>query len=159
MVPTPVRTIECFHLGGILSDIRCPKCRSKHLRRSRQLSAFERVMELFGVVHLRCRDCGERFTSGLLDLRNWLFARCPRCYRLDLTGWKKDRYIIPGSWKLLFAMGAKARRCDACRCNFVSFRPAKRWAVRRRPTPVRVPVATEPRVEAKAICQPRGAIS
>lgn len=125
-----------------MSTIQCPKCRSTHLRTSKQLSFFERLIELLGVVHLRCRDCDERFSSGLLDVRNWLFARCPRCYRLDLTGWKKERYSIPTTWQILFALGAKARRCDACRCNFVSFRPVKHWAIRRRSTPA--PVQTQP---------------
>jgi hypothetical protein len=115
-----------------LLDVSCPQCGSKHIRASKQLSAVERLAELFGVVHLRCRECDERFTAGLLEFRNWVYARCPLCYRLNLTGWRLEKYIVPRRWKILLALGAKARRCDSCRCNFVSFRPVKRATKRPR---------------------------
>ncbi len=53
------------------------------------------------------------------------FARCPRCYRQDLTTWSLEYYHPPTSTALKLKMGANAVRCAACRCNFASFRPIK----------------------------------
>ena len=77
-----------------MSDVRCPSCGSAHLRASLQLTPFERFLELFGALYLRCRDCDERFRLGLLDVRSWMYAKCPSCYRMDLTTWKRERYRL-----------------------------------------------------------------
>ncbi len=55
----------------------------------------------------------------------WKYARCPRCYRQELTTWS-EQYYHPPSWtKFLLRMGATPYRCAACRCNFASFRKCK----------------------------------
>lgn len=94
-----------------------------------------------GMIHLRCRECDERFAAGLVEVRNSLYARCPRCYRLDLTTWNRKHIIVTASRKLLLFLGAKPRRCARCRCNFVSFRPVKR-APGRKQVPVYAPSVT-----------------
>ncbi len=71
------------------------------------------------------------------------FARCPRCYRQDLTTWSLEYYHPPTSTALKLKMGANAVRCAACRCNFASFRPIKAkfaWRHQTRQEPSTVPV-------------------
>ncbi|MBI3282116.1 MAG: hypothetical protein HYZ57_20030 [Acidobacteria bacterium] len=99
---------------------------------------FGMVGELVSGLHCRCRDCGARFRRGFGMFANLLYAKCPRCYGLTLTKWDLAHYNPPGHWRVLLKMGAKARRCNRCRCNFVSLRPAKTM---RRPSPVQVPAA------------------
>ncbi len=103
----------------------CPKCGSRSLRSSAPQSIVEQIARAFGHVKLRCRDCDNRFTYRLYDFRNAMYARCPRCYRLDLSRWEPDHYRVSAFSTLMLRLGAKAHRCQACRCNFVSFRPAK----------------------------------
>lgn len=56
---------------------------------------------------------------------SWKYARCPRCYRQELTKWAAHRYR-PARWtRFLLTIGARPRRCPACRCNFASFKPLK----------------------------------
>ena len=61
-----------------------------------------------------------------------IYARCPLCYRIDLSLWKPEQYHVPLWWRLLLNLGAKPRRCEACRKNFVSFRPCKKMYKRRK---------------------------
>ncbi len=74
---------------------------------------------------MRCGDCGTRFTQKLFQFGDWMYARCPRCYRLDLTSWSEEHYIVPWNIRLKLALGAKKYRCEVCRCNFASFRRLK----------------------------------
>jgi hypothetical protein len=56
---------------------------------------------------------------------SWKYARCPRCYRQELTKWT-PHYYSPTRWtRFLLKIGAHARRCPVCRCNFASFKPPK----------------------------------
>ena len=82
-------------------------------------------MKAFGVFQLRCKDCDARFNSQIWDPRNAFYARCPRCYRLDLASWSIEYYRAPARWLLWLKLGAKAHRCEYCRHNFVSFRRCK----------------------------------
>jgi hypothetical protein len=66
----------------------------------------------------------------------WLYARCPRCYRQDLTTWSLEYYHPPTSTMLKLNLGAKRYRCAACRCNFASFKPCRDKVAWRRRTPV-----------------------
>jgi len=103
----------------------CPQCGSHNVRSSEVHGLLEQLGRLFGYVPLRCRDCDKRFSFALHDIRNSIYARCPRCYRLDLSRWEPDHYRVTLFSRLMLRVGAKAHRCQACRCNFVSFRPAK----------------------------------
>ena len=78
-----------------------------------------------GFVPVRCRDCGERVTQSLWQFGNWQYARCPRCYRLDLNTWSQAHYIVSWDMRLFMTLGAKKFRCEICRHNFVSFRRLK----------------------------------
>ena len=104
----------------------CPFCGSTRLRTSRRRGWLEVVWGLLGSDYLKCRACGERFRHDLLDVANWRYARCPRCYRLDLTSWDESHYHVPPGAALLLRLGARRHRCEACRSNFVSFRSRKR---------------------------------
>jgi hypothetical protein len=112
---------------------RCPKCKSKNVRSSLSQSFWESASKVFGFFPMRCRDCDERWTQTLWDILNVVYARCPRCYGLELSLWQPTYYRPPVIWKLLMSFGAKPRRCEFCRKNFVSFRPCKIRFVRRRP--------------------------
>jgi endogenous inhibitor of DNA gyrase (YacG/DUF329 family) len=78
-----------------------------------------------GFVHVRCRDCGQRFSNSLWQLDKWRYARCPRCFRLDLGTWSETHYIVKWDVRLLLSLGAKRYRCEVCRHNFASFRRLK----------------------------------
>jgi hypothetical protein len=111
---------------------RCPKCNSRDVRSSLSQSIWESTKKLLGYFPLRCRDCDERWTQPIWDLLNVMYARCPRCYGLELSLWAPNFYRPPLLWKAQLAIGAKPRRCEFCRTNFVSFRPCKIRYVRRR---------------------------
>jgi hypothetical protein len=112
--------------------IECPQCGSRNIRPSRAYTVGEHIGKALGLFKLRCRDCDARFSHTIWEFRNAIYARCPRCYRLDLTLWDTSHYRTSGWWRFLMQIGAKPRRCEACRTNFVSFRPAKAKYVRMR---------------------------
>jgi hypothetical protein len=105
--------------------IYCPECNSRNLRSSLSRTLGESLMKAFGVYPLRCRDCDSRFTHQIWDPKNAIYARCPRCYRLDLSAWSLEYYRAPTRWVFYLKIGANAHRCEYCRHNFVSFRPCK----------------------------------
>jgi hypothetical protein len=92
------------------------------------------VKSFFGFLPFRCRQCSERFSSTIWNLRFARFARCPKCLRLELSTWSEQFYIAPLSTRLFLRMGATPYRCEFCRCNFASFRRCKErfsWRKRR----------------------------
>jgi hypothetical protein len=105
--------------------IYCPECNSRNIRSSLSRTLGERLKKAVGIFQLRCRDCDARFQRQIWDPLNSFYARCPRCYRLDLSIWTPQFYRAPARWLFYLKIGAKAHRCDYCRHNFVSFRPAK----------------------------------
>src|SRR5580700_8029628 len=66
-----------------------------------------------------------RWETSVLSAGAWKFARCPRCYRQELTTWSVHYYHPPRWTILLLKLGATPYRCASCRCNFASFRPCK----------------------------------
>ena len=113
--------------------IRCPACGSKNVRSSYSQTFFERLAKFLGVFKLRCRDCDCRFSRAIWDVFNMFYARCPRCYNLELSVWQPQYYRPPGLQRLKLKFGGRPRRCEKCRNNFVSFRPCKIRFVRRKP--------------------------
>ena len=105
--------------------IRCPRCGSQDIRTSLTRTVPERIAQVFGYFQLRCKDCDERFGGAIWGLRNVVYAKCPQCYNLELCLWKPEQYHAPAMWRFLLAIGARPRRCERCRRNFVSFRPCK----------------------------------
>lgn len=56
---------------------------------------------------------------------------------MDLGTWDLKYYTPPQSFMVQMTLGAKRFRCEACRCNFVSFRKLKlKSTFRRRPAPL-----------------------
>lgn len=106
-------------------QLACPKCGTRHTRVSSRYGMGELLKALFGVYQMRCRHCRTRWQTSMWANQAWRYARCPRCYRQELTTWNEQYYNPPPgtSWKLL--LGAKRYRCAACRCNFASFKPCR----------------------------------
>lgn len=108
----------------------CPKCQSRDLRYARIRSFSERFRSWFGIHPLRCRECHQRFIERTWQLGLVKYARCPRCWRLDLSRWSTENYYVSPAKRLLLKLGAQPYRCEYCRTNFVSFRHRKehhRW--------------------------------
>ncbi len=100
----------------------CPNCEGKRPRLSKIRGFKERLLSALGTYPVRCEDCEHRFYDSVLRIADMFFARCPRCYRMDLSTWEL-KYYSPTQWSLIkLAMGARRLRCEACRCNFASFR-------------------------------------
>ena len=72
----------------------------------------------------------------------WKYAKCPRCYRQELTTWSLEYYHPPAGIHLKITLGATPYRCAACRCNFASFLPCREKFVWRHRTHVTPHVAT-----------------
>lgn len=109
-----------------LPETECPRCGSREVRQAHSRSVIERIGALFGFHPARCRDCTHRFLAKPFDLMKARWAKCPRCYRMDLTIWDPKYYHVSSWAKLRLALGANRWRCESCRCNFVSFRPRQR---------------------------------
>jgi DNA-directed RNA polymerase subunit RPC12/RpoP len=106
-----------------LSSFSCKHCGSGDIRRSRGHSVREFAQMAAGTYPFRCLACNKRFSANLLSLSTMLYAKCPRCLRFQLTTWPVNRYRL-GLWeKMLIRLGAHRYRCQACRCNFLSFLP------------------------------------
>lgn len=121
-----------------IMPIACPNCASRNLRYSLLRTLPERWWSLLGIRPLRCRDCRYRFVARTWRLSNLQYARCPECWRTDLSLWsEKDCHITP-FMALRMSLGAKPFRCEYCRVNFLSFRRRhekftfKRWARKRK---------------------------
>ena len=106
-------------------QLACPNCGTRAVRLSRPNGLGEYFKSLVGVSQLRCRQCKNRWETSVWASGAWKYARCPRCYRQELTTWN-PQYYNPPRWTLvLLRVGATRFRCEACRCNFASFRPRK----------------------------------
>lgn len=135
----------------------CPNCKSRNLRYARVRSLAERLWTYAGIRPLRCRDCRTRFIERTWRLSAVKYARCPRCWREDLTRWSVEDYYPPTGTRVLLALGASPYRCAYCRVNFVSFRKRKMKYVRTRREPAPV-AATEPEpAQQKAFAKEAGA--
>jgi len=90
------------------------------------MNPWEGFLSLLGLGPIRCRDCEGRFSEALLWLPGIHYARCPKCFREDLSDWA-EKYFYPPWYKRIFLyFGARRHRCSTCRVNFVSFFPRKR---------------------------------
>lgn len=103
----------------------CPKCGSGRVRMSKTRGFAEWLRAMFGVHMMRCRSCGIRFRKRTWELSLIWYARCPKCAGLELRNWSEKYYYPPWYKQILCLVGARQQRCEACRHNFVSFRP--RW--------------------------------
>jgi hypothetical protein len=106
-------------------QLACPSCGTREVRVSHPQGLGEYLKSLMGVSPLRCRRCQSRWETSVWSNGSWKYARCPRCYRQELTSFVTQRYH-PTRWtRFLLRLGASPLRCPACRCNFATFRPQK----------------------------------
>ena len=106
-------------------DSTCPACGARDLRLAHSHGVRERLLEVFGVYPLRCRNCQTRFSGKLWKITQIRYAHCPRCYRTELSTWSEQYYNPSSRVKLKLALGATPYRCEFCRCNFASFRACR----------------------------------
>lgn len=106
-------------------DSACPNCGARDTRVSRSRGWKEKVFQFFGVYQLRCRRCQARYPGKIFDVAKVHYARCPRCYRTELSTWSAQYYNPPASVTMKLRLGATPYRCEFCRCNFASFRACK----------------------------------
>ena len=114
-------------------QLACPKCGLRDIRVARRHGFGEFLRALFGTYPLRCRRCSARWETSVWAEGDWRYARCPKCYRQELTTWSEQYYNPPRSILIQLRLGATPYRCAACRCNFASFKKCKeRFAWRHR---------------------------
>jgi Zn finger protein HypA/HybF involved in hydrogenase expression len=106
-------------------QLACPKCGTRDIRVSHRKGLAEHLRGVIGKYPLRCRRCNARWETSVWESGDWKYARCPRCYRQELTTWSEQYYNPPRWTRALLRMGATPYRCAACRCNFASFRRCK----------------------------------
>ena len=82
------------------------------------------MRKALGGYPLRCQDCEHRFWVSILMFSKIPFAKCPLCLGFTLTTWDPKQYRLSRWRKLMLKMGAHRYRCNRCRFNFASFRPA-----------------------------------
>lgn len=100
----------------------CPRCGSQEARLINSGKFLRRLAGSLGYEYLQCKGCHHRYWKSLWFFREWIFARCPRCYRMKLGTWSTT-HVRPTSWQqMAMSFGAKRVRCAACRVSFVSFR-------------------------------------
>ena len=56
---------------------------------------------------------------------SWRYARCPKCYRQELSTWSEQYYNPPRMVTWMLNLGATPYRCAACRNNFASFKKCR----------------------------------
>lgn len=103
--------------------VTCPKCSSRFLKVSRPRGAKEKLNVFRFVLALRCGDCRTRFTANTLIPGDLKWAKCPRCERMDLNMWTRERFESDWMTRVKMNLGAHLWRCEYCRLNFASFRP------------------------------------
>jgi hypothetical protein len=113
-----------------LPETTCPKCCSADVRHARDRRLREKLASLLGFQAAKCHDCAHRFLARPFGFMKARWAKCPRCYRMDLSTWDPKYYRVSGWSSLMVTLGANRWRCESCRCNFISYRPRQRKYVR-----------------------------
>ena len=106
-------------------QLACPNCGTREIKVSHAKGLGEFLKSLVGISQIRCRRCRSRWQTSVWSDGAWKYARCPRCYRQELTSWTMQHYNPPRWTRFLLHIGAKPRRCAACRCNFAAFKPRR----------------------------------
>ena len=115
-------------------QLSCPKCGSRDARVANRHGIGELLRGIFGVYPLRCRRCSTRWETSAWENSAWRYARCPKCYRQQLSTWSQQYYNAPFGTRVKLQLGATPYRCAACRCNFASFKRCKeRFSWRQQP--------------------------
>ncbi len=106
-------------------QLACPKCGARDARVAHSKGWGEWLQRLLGIYPLRCRRCEKRWSTSTWESAGWKYARCPKCYRQELSTWTEQHYIPPRWTVIQLRLGATPYRCVACRCNFASFKKCK----------------------------------
>jgi hypothetical protein len=106
-------------------QLNCPTCGTRDVHVSHVHGLGEFLKGLVGLSKLRCRRCNHHWQTSVWANGSWRYARCPRCYRQELTKWTARHYNPPHWTQFLLLIGATPHRCEACRCNFAGFKPRK----------------------------------
>ena len=90
-------------------QLACPKCGSRDARVAHRNGLAEWFRGLIGIYPLRCRRCNTRWRTSTWESAAWKYARCPKCYRQELSTWSEAALqsapldhaaIAPGSHSL-----------------------------------------------------------
>lgn len=103
----------------------CPSCGSRDVRTAHTRGISQRLLELAGICQLRCKRCQTRFQGSISNPTQIVYARCPKCFRMELSTWSEQYYNPKLTTRMKLRMGATPYRCEFCRCNFASFRPCR----------------------------------
>lgn len=101
----------------------CEACGGRNFRRSRRKSLSDLLRMAAGQYPFRCLDCNRRVWTSIWLFSKLIYAKCPKCLGMQLTGWDHKHYHHTFWWNLRATFGAHRYRCPHCRCNFLSFRP------------------------------------
>lgn len=104
----------------------CSECGSSSVRSAPSHSLASKIGEFVGYFRVRCEDCGHRWLAYLGLLHDPLAAKCPKCYRTNLTSWNPKYYTPSLLTRIYIALGARRVRCERCRYNFASMKPIRR---------------------------------
>jgi len=118
-------------------QLSCPKCGSRDARVARRHGVGEVLRGIVGKYPLRCRRCNTRWETSAWEDSAWRYARCPKCYRQQLSTWSEQYYNPPFGVRMKLRFGATPYRCVACRCNFASFKKCKERFAWREQKPVK----------------------
>ena len=70
----------------------CPSCGARDIRVAHARGLSEHILELVGVFQLRCKRCQTRFRGSISQPSQVMYARCPKCYRMELSTWSEQYY-------------------------------------------------------------------
>jgi hypothetical protein len=119
--------LTCYHCGVRDAKVSHPK------------GIVEQLKAWVGIYQLRCRRCQRRWETSVWANSAWKYARCPRCYRQELTTWSEQYYHSPRITTIMLRLGATPYRCAACRCNFASFKECRERFMWRHKTHTELP--------------------
>ncbi|MBI4891406.1 MAG: hypothetical protein HY821_12335, partial [Acidobacteria bacterium] len=75
----------------------CPECGCTDTRSEPSRGFREHLFAPFGFYAFRCQNCFTRFLRKPLGVMSVIYAKCPRCFRMDLSMWDPSRYY-KGVW-------------------------------------------------------------
>lgn len=110
--------------------VQCPECGGRDVRSERTRGLREKCLALAGFYAFRCQHCYTRFLERPMQLASAVYARCPRCLRMDLSSWDPKYYRVSAWTEFKVWLGAHRWRCEPCRKNFVSWRARREKYVR-----------------------------
>ncbi|MGO9240084.1 MAG: hypothetical protein ACLQBJ_04660 [Bryobacteraceae bacterium] len=100
---------------------KCPYCGAMRVRVAHVHTLGDYWRLLHGSFPARCAECSARFIIRGPGFGALFNAECPRCLRQDLSTWDPRHYHATFWMRVRLFFGASRWRCEACRCNFISF--------------------------------------